>query len=136
MFRSTIHASQPLPVGTKIEAELRGQRHRVSPPLERAAQELLVVVVAVDLRRVEEGAAELDGAVDRGDGLRLVGRAVGLAHAHTAKADRRDLKALLAKLPVFETHFSSSSFERCGWDYRLKTSRATRMADIARGQPA
>ena len=86
------------------EAELRGEDHLVAPPLERPAQQLLVGVGAVDLRRVEEGAAELDGAVDGGDGFRLVRGAVRLAHAHAAKADGRDLKALLAEFSFFKTH--------------------------------
>ena len=43
--------------------------------------------------------AELDGPVDRGDGLALVallGRAVGLAHPHAAEADGRHLEIAVA----------------------------------------
>jgi hypothetical protein len=55
---------------------------------------------AIDLGGVEERAAEFDGAVDGGDRLGLVGWAVGLAHAHAAKADRRDFKALIAQFAL------------------------------------
>jgi hypothetical protein len=44
----------------------------------------------------------------------LIGAAVGLAHAHAAEADRRDLKALLAELAVSETHILSSCLKTCG----------------------
>ena len=50
------------------------------------ADELLVGVRAVELGGVEEGAAQLDRAVDRADGLALVGGAVEGAHAHAAEA--------------------------------------------------
>ena len=89
MLGPAVRSGRPLAV-LDAEAELRGDRHLVAPPLQRPAQQLLVGEGAVDLGRVEEGAAELEGAVDGGDGLRLVRRAVGLAHAHAAQADRRD----------------------------------------------
>ena len=67
---------------------------RAAPELlERAGEQFLVLVRPVRFGRVEEGHAELDGAMDRGDGLALVallGRAVGLAHPHEPEADGGD----------------------------------------------
>jgi hypothetical protein len=57
-------------------AELGDEGHRIASPFDRPAQQLLVVVGAIHLGRVEEGATQLDGAVDGGDRLGLVGRAV------------------------------------------------------------
>ena len=50
-----------------LEAELGGDDDLVAPALERPAQQLLVGEGAVHLGRVEEGHAQLDGAVDGGD---------------------------------------------------------------------
>ena len=53
------------------------------------------------LCRIEEGHAELDGPVDRGDGLTLVtfiGGAVGVAHSHETEAESRNREALRAEL--------------------------------------
>ena len=86
-----------------LEAELGRDDDAIALALERAAQQLLVRVRAVDLGRVEEGHAELDGPVDGGDGLALVallGGAVGLAHPHAAEAERGDLQAARSEFAV------------------------------------
>ena len=69
------------------EAEFGGDGHLAAPALQRPAEQFLIDEWAIDLGRVEEGAAEFDGAVQGGDRFGLVGRTVGLAHAHAAKAD-------------------------------------------------
>src|SRR4051794_16068944 len=109
VLRPAVAAGARLLPVLDAEAELRGEGHLVAPPLERPAQQLLVGVGAVDLRRVEEGASELDGAVEGGDGFALVAflrGAVRRAHAHAAETDLRDLEALPAKLSFPKTHTS------------------------------
>ena len=76
----------------EADAELRGQHDLVAPAGERLAEQLLVRVRPVQLGRVEERAAELQRAVDRGDRLALVRGAVEGGHAHAAEADGRDLQ--------------------------------------------
>ena len=53
----------------------------------RLAEQLLVLVGAIDFGRVEEGDADVDGAVQRRDRVLLRLAAIGEAHAHAAKAD-------------------------------------------------
>ena len=74
----------------EAEAELGGDHHLVAPALQRAAEQLLVRVRAVDLGRVEEGAAELDGAVQRGDrlALRRPGRRTGSCPCSPGRSPR------------------------------------------------
>ena len=63
----------------------------------RAPDQLLVGVRAVDVGRVEQGDAEVERAVDGGDRLVVVARAVELRHAHAAEADGGDRQALAAE---------------------------------------
>jgi len=98
-----------LPAVGDAEAELGRNRHLVAPTLQRAAEQLLVDEGPIDLGRVEKGAAELDRPVQRRDRLRLIGRPVGLAHAHAAEADGRDFQPLAAELVSAEAHVSVSS---------------------------
>ena len=65
-------------------AELGGEDDPVAPILEGAAHKLFVGVGAIDLGGVDEGDAEIQGAVNRSDGLGLIdaGVDVGRGHAH------------------------------------------------------
>ncbi len=56
----------------------------------RAAEQLFVGVRTVHIGGVEEVDAEIEGAMDDGDVLRVVGRPVEVGHAHAAEADGRD----------------------------------------------
>src|SRR5690348_10626399 len=47
----------------QAKAEFGGERHLVAATLQRTAEQFFIPVGAVDLCRVEKGAAELDGAV-------------------------------------------------------------------------
>ena len=69
-----------------VDAELRGQLHLVAAARDAAADQHLVVAGAVDVGGVEEGDAEVQGAVDGRDRLVPVGGAVPLAHPHAAQA--------------------------------------------------
>jgi len=68
-------------------AELRGQHDLVAPVADGATDQLLVRERAVHIRRVEKVAAEVEGAMNRSDRLRVIVRAVELRHPHAAEAD-------------------------------------------------
>ncbi len=88
---------------------------RVAPADQRPADQRLVGERPIDLGGVEKRAAELDGAMQRRDRLLVVRRTVGLAHAHAAQSDRRDLEALLAEFPLAQGHATAILLVvRCG----------------------
>ena len=100
---ATIHRAIELGVTFFDTAEVYGPYTneallaRALKQLEGAREQLLVRVGPVHLGRVEERHAELDGAVDGGDGLALIallGGAVGLAHPHQAEPEGGDGEAL------------------------------------------
>src|SRR5437764_1397429 len=74
-------------VGAAHVAELRRQHDAVAPVADRAADQLLVRERTVHVGRVEQVHAEVEGAVDGGDRLRVVMSPVELRHAHAAEAD-------------------------------------------------
>ena len=82
------HAKEA-PVLAAHVAELGGEDDLVAPALYGLADELLVGERAVHVRGVEEGYAELYGAVDGGYRLVLVAGAVELAHPHAPEAKLR-----------------------------------------------
>src|SRR5205809_8018593 len=71
--------------------------HFVAPTANRAADELFVDVRAVDVRGVKEIDAQLERAMDRGGGLRVVASAVKLRHAHAAQSESGNERSILAK---------------------------------------
>ena len=79
----------------EIEAELACDHDLIAQRFECLADELFVRVRAIDLGGVEEGDTLLDRVADQPDPF-LLGREgwEGLAEAHAAKADLRDLKTL------------------------------------------
>src|SRR5882757_8152511 len=92
------------------KAEFGGNHHLIALALQAAAEQLLVGVGAIGFRRVEERTAELDRAINRGRRFRVIGRAIGVAHSHAAKADGRDFQSSLAQLPFFQ-HVVFSRFD-------------------------
>jgi len=76
------------------DPDLAGQHHLVASAGDRPTDQFLVVAGAVAHRGVQQGDADLDRAVHGGDGLLVVGRAIGLGHAHAAQADRGHGEAL------------------------------------------
>ena len=84
----TAHATEA-PVFAAHVAELGGEHDLVPAAGYGFADELLVGERAVHVRRVEEGYAQLYGAVDGGYGLLLVARAVELAHPHAPEPKLR-----------------------------------------------
>jgi hypothetical protein len=88
-------------IGLAQDAELGREHDLVSTAGDGLADELLVVPLPVDIRGVQEADAELDGAMEGGDGFTLIARAIELAHAHAAETERRDLQAHTSKLARF-----------------------------------
>jgi len=74
-------------VGAAQGAELHAQHHLVPVP-QRLADKELVVAHAVVVAGVEQADPGVQGGMDGGDALGLVGRAVGAGHAHAAQPDR------------------------------------------------
>ena len=83
-----------------LVAELGREHDLVAAAGDRAADELLVGERAVHVGRVEEGDAELERALDRGDRLALVGGPVELGHPHAAEALGGNPQALAAKCSI------------------------------------
>ncbi len=76
-----------------LETELRGDRHLVAHVLQRLADDDLVLVGPVDFGGVEERDADVDGLVQRGDGIRFRRAAiVDAGESHAAEPDGRDLQ--------------------------------------------
>ena len=91
VFRTSIDAD-PAPVGIALVAELGRQDDLVAAAADGAADQPLVGERAVHVGGVEKVDAEVERAVDGGDRLRVVVRAVELGHAHAAQADRSDFE--------------------------------------------
>ena len=67
-------------------AELGREHHVVTAVLDRLSDETLVGVRTVGVRGIEQFHPQIEGPVDGGDGLLVIGSSVGLAHAHAAEA--------------------------------------------------
>ena len=78
-----------------LEAELGRNHNPAALSGDGLANQDLVLEGAVNLRGVEEVHAQLQRAVNSGDGLRLVSTpAIGKAHSHAAKPEGADLQPL------------------------------------------
>ena len=94
--RAAVDRAGDHPIAVRDEAELGGDDDVVAAALQCPADDLLTVEWAVDLGSVEMGDAEVEGAVDRADGLRVVDGAfagVRARHGHGAEADAGDVEA-------------------------------------------
>jgi len=76
------------------QAELGGQHDVVAPLSDRPSHQLLVGVRPVDLGRVDQRDAQLEGAVDGANRLRVIAAGAGVEgrHAHRAQPDARDVE--------------------------------------------
>ena len=68
------------------QAELRCQHHLIASALQGAGDEFFVSVGPIDLCGVDQRDAEIDGAMDRADGLGVVGAGAGIGHGHAHRA--------------------------------------------------
>src|SRR5881398_2239538 len=89
VLRAPVDGAHPRVVAAH-DAELGGDDDLLAPAAEGAPDQLLVGVRAVHVGGVEEGDAEVERAVDGGDRLVVVARAVELRHPHAAEADGGD----------------------------------------------
>ena len=92
--------AEELPLGSADVAELGREEHLVATIGDRLPDQFLILADAIHVGGIEEGHAALDGVVDGRDRFALVAGAVELAHAHAAKADRRDFRPAAAQLPL------------------------------------
>ena len=70
-----------------LPAELHLDEDAVpGPAAQRVAEQQFVMAHAVEVAGIEQGDPGVDGGVDRGDALRVVGLAVDARHAHQAEA--------------------------------------------------
>lgn len=103
-----------------LEAELGRNHDSALQGSERLADELLVREGAVDLGRVEERDAQVEGGADEREHVLLVGGgAEAVAHAHATEAEGRDGEALaecacLHALIVPGTGRARGTSRRCG----------------------
>jgi hypothetical protein len=61
------------------------------------------VAHAVEIAGIEERNAGIERGVDRGDALAAVGWAIKVGHAHAAKSDGRDFRAVGAELSILHS---------------------------------
>ncbi len=91
----------PGPVRAAHVAELRGEHDAIALPLDGAPHQLLVGVGTVDVRGIEEGDAQLQGAVDGGDRFGVVAPRIEVGHPHAAEADAGDDETLSTEVALF-----------------------------------
>ena len=72
-------------IGCAHVAELGGDHELLPLALDGAADQFLVGAHAIHVGGVEEGDAELEGAVDGGDRFRIVTPGIEVRHAHAAQ---------------------------------------------------
>ena len=101
-----VHADERA-VRSALVAELGGQRHLVPAPGDGPAHQPLVGERSVHVGRVQEGDARVERLMDGGHRLLVVGRTVGLAHAHAPEAHGRYLETLTAQPALFHSTPSS-----------------------------
>jgi hypothetical protein len=75
------------------DAEFGREHDLIAAVPDRAADQFLVPPHAVDVGRVEEGDALLDGTMDRINTFRLAAWPIELAHAHAPEVNGRDLQS-------------------------------------------
>ena len=87
VLRAAVHA-QAAAVLRALVPELGGQGDLVAAAADRLPHQSLVGEGAVHIGGVEKGDAEVEGAMDRGDGLLVVAAGIELGHAHAAESQR------------------------------------------------
>ena len=85
-----------LAVGSPHVAEFRGQDDPLAPPLDRLPDQHLVGERAVDISRIEEIDVQIQGPVNRRDGLCVIPAAIEVRHPHASEAQGGYPRALIA----------------------------------------
>ena len=125
---AAVEAAQRVVVRVAHDAALGGEHHLLAPPADGAPDELLVGIRPVHVRRVEERHAEVEGPVDGGDRLGLVGGSVELAHAHAAEPDRGHLEA--GEPACVHAHSSAQGFLNRGGRFSRKALRPSSASSV------
>ncbi len=92
-----------------LEAEFRGNGYFIAESLERLAQELFIFIGAINFSRIEECDAQIKSTVQCTNGILFFLSAIGIAHAHAAKADCGHSQ-FLAKLARFHRYSFRDEF--------------------------
>src|SRR6266568_6495566 len=94
MLWPAVEPTPPLPVGSDVETELRGNHYPFAMRGECLAHELFVGEWAVSFRRIEECHAAFDCCPDHSYGLLLFdSRTVAIAQPHATESQSRDLQS-------------------------------------------
>ena len=111
--RTAVEVARAIP-GVRDHAELRGEHDLVTATLDRLADQLLVGERPVDLGGVEKGHPEIEGTVDRPDGLGIIlpGAREGGRHPHGPQPDAADVER--SECGVLH---SCSSLRGCHFDH-------------------
>ena len=103
-LRSSVEATPPVVGGAKC-AELHAELHVVAATVSQCpADQHLVVPHAVEVARVDEVDAGVDGGMDGGDRLGVIAGAVDAGHAHRTEADARDRGTSFSKGYLLNVH--------------------------------
>ena len=96
IFRMAVDANE-FPLFITDIAELGRQENFSAAAFDGLADEALVLAAAVHVGRVEKVEAEIEGAVDGGNGFGVVLRSVEVGHAHATEPKGRNLWAVFPK---------------------------------------
>ena len=83
------------------DSEFRGEKNLGAQCANGHTDQYFIVAVAIDIRGIEKGDAEFDGAVNRRDGLLVVARSIEFGHSHAAETHRRSKRAVFSKLTLW-----------------------------------
>jgi hypothetical protein len=100
-----------VPIRIDIEAELGCDDNLAAEGRKALAHEFFVVERAVDLSRVKEGDATLDGGTEKRDCLVLFREGlVAKGHAHASEAEGGDFKIVFPKFAFFHGYHPVQKF--------------------------
>ena len=103
VLRLAVHTEKGARLGVADVSELCSDDHLVAFSFDGAANQLLIRVRTIHVRSVEQVDAQLDGAMDSGDGLLLIAWTVEVGHTHAAESNGGRLEALRAESTGFES---------------------------------
>src|SRR5208283_1616275 len=81
--------SQPVAIRSAQRAEFYREQNALAPALQRPPDEHLVVAHAIEIAGIDQVDAAIDGRVNGGDALALVGRPVHARHPHASQSERK-----------------------------------------------
>jgi hypothetical protein len=94
--------------GIAQDAKFYLHKRLVAFAFEGLSQQHFIVATAIKVCGIHERDASLHGCVDRSQAFGVIGRAVEIAHAHKAKAERGYVRTIAAKSAGFHVTISLS----------------------------